>query len=142
MNANELRFPALGKTSQGMLVTIPTRNHLTTNTAAGLRGGYYRDFRVLDSTGQWFRVTKAKKADGVGPFGGYNLFLNQRIHVALDLAPEEKSSSVDEVRDLVMKEFREWDGWRSRADFADLRRRVQLAPTVGDLLGVLAEAAV
>jgi hypothetical protein len=130
----------LAQTHQGVLIVVPTAEHLTLNTASGLRGGYYRDLRLVDSRGKWFRVRSARKLHGVGPVWGYNLFLNQRIRVALELDDEHRQADVAEVRHIVLKEFSAWHGWKSRGDFQSLRRRVQAARTLPDILAILAEA--
>jgi hypothetical protein len=140
VGVEELVFPVLGLTSRGSLLVKPTVEHLTLNTAAGLKGGYYEGFRLVDSRGKWFRVRSARKLHGVGPFGGYNFFLNRRIRVGLELEDEGRQADVAELKELVLREFREWHGWSSRGDFAALRERVEVATTVTELLNILVKA--
>ncbi len=110
---------------------------LTRNTAVGLKQGFYDGLRIVDSRGKWFGVRSARKLHGIGRFGGFNIFLNQRIRVALDLEDENRTASVEEVRGIVLADFQAWDGWRSRGDFDLLVRRVQESKTVPELFGVL-----
>ena len=140
MDVDELDFPALGTLSSGTLIVLPTAAHLTLNTAVGLREGFYVGFRVVDSNGRWFRVRSATKIGGVGRFWGYNLFLNQRIRVLLDLEEEHKQASTNEVREMVLDEFDTWPGWESRGDYFDLRRDIESAKTIRELLARLSTA--
>ena len=138
MDADDLTYPVLGVPSGGGLHIAATPVYLTTNTARGLKHGYYDNMRIVDSRSRWFRVRSARKAHGVGRFGGYNIFFNQLIRVALEIEDEQREANVDEVRAIVLKDFETWDGWQSRGDFDVLSRRVTTAQTVPELLGILA----
>ena len=141
MHVDTLDFPALGQSSRGVLDVLPTAAHLTLNTAIGLKDGFYKDFRIVDSNGRWFRVRSARKVSGVGRFWGYDIFLNQRIRVQLDLEDERKQATVEEVRAMILNEFTSWNGWESREDFPNLRRDVESATTIRELLTCLASTA-
>jgi hypothetical protein len=64
--------------------TRESYDKLTTTTAAGLKNGYFRDLLLVDSGGRAIRLTDARKLRGIGPFFGYNIFMNQRIKVELE----------------------------------------------------------
>jgi hypothetical protein len=85
--------------------------------------------------------TTAAALRGVGPFWGYNLFLNQRVRVALDVVPTAKTYTVDEVRKLVMGDFEKWRGWSSRADFEELESSVSRASSSAEILRLVTSAA-
>ena len=140
MGADDLKYPALGKFPDGSLKVIPTSAYLTLNTAVGLREGYFTDLEIVDSRGKWIIVRAARKLHGEGRFGGYNLFLNQRIRVELDLHDEDRNSDVEQIRALILGDFESWLGWRSREDYTSLREAIISAPTITDLLGRLAAA--
>ena len=138
MDVDDLQFPVLGTFPNGSLEIAASPMNLTLNTSIGLRDGYYDGLRLVDARGKWFRVRGARKLHGVGRFGGYNLFLNQRIRVALDLEDEHRYAEVEEIRSIVLADFSAWDGWKSRGDFDVLVRRVQGARTVPEILNALA----
>lgn len=138
MDVNDLQFPVLGTFPNGSLEIAASPSNLTLNTSLGLKEGYYDGLRIVDARGRWFRVRAARKLHGVGRFGGYNVFLNQRIRVALDLEDEHREATIDEVKALVLRDFESWDGWKSRGDFDVLLRRVTDAHSVPELLNVLA----
>ncbi|MFA5262758.1 MAG: hypothetical protein WC378_02965 [Opitutaceae bacterium] len=133
MTPEPLNFPVLC-IHKATIFTVRTLDALTSTTAAALRGGLFTKLRVIDSIGVEYVVSSAKKLKGIGPFFGYNLFLNQRIRVALDLEPTGKVFSSDEVRALVLKDFRGWHGWESRDDFDQLKQGVASAASVGEIL--------
>jgi hypothetical protein len=45
-----------------------------------------------------------------------------------------KTLSVDEVRGLVLRDFRNWHGWQTRDDFEKLKTAVEKASTVGEVI--------
>lgn len=139
MDADDLTYPILGVFPNGALKIAVTPAYLTTYTARGLRRGYFNELRIVDSRSKWFRVRSARKLHGLGRFGGYDIFLNQWIRVGLDIEDTHREASLDEVKEIVLKDFDSWDGWRSRGDFDVLRRRVTGAHTIPGLLEILAK---
>jgi len=138
VGADDLTYPVLGVFRNGSLKIAATPAYLTTYTMRGLRRGHFDNLRIVDSRSNWFRVRSARRLHGVGRFGGYNLFFNQWIRVQLEIEDEHREATVEEVKDLVIKDFDAWDGWKSRGDFDVLVRRVRGARTVPELLSVLA----
>ena len=138
MGADDLAYPVLGVFPGGGLKIAATPVYLTTYTARGLRRGHFNDLRLVDSSPKWFRVRSARKVRGVGRWGGYNIFFNQWIRVALDIEDEHREAKLEEVKGIVVADFDAWDGWRARGDFDVLLRRVNAARTVPQLLEILA----
>lgn len=139
VTVDDLTYPILGVFPSGGLKIAATSVYLTTYTARGLKRGHFNDLRLVDSRSKWFRVRSARKLHGVGRFGGYNVFFNQWIRIELDIEDEHREARLDEVRNIVLKDFDTWHGWRSRGDVDVLLRRVQAARTTPELLGILAK---
>jgi len=137
---DDVAFPALGRLANGTLDILPTANNLTLNTANGLRGGFYTGYELVDSQGRWLRIRNARKLHGVGPFGGYSLFLSQKIRVQLEIEDERREATLEEIKNLVLAEFVSGSSWESRGDFDSLRARVRSAKSIAELLGRLAKA--
>lgn len=137
MNAEQLAAPILCIRNNTMF-TCRSIEDLTTTTSAALRGGLFDGLRVVDSNGVEAVVRSAQKLGGVGLFWGFNVFLNQRIRVALQLEATGKALTVDEVRRIVLRDFRAWHGWESREDFDELKRAVQNASSVAEILRLVA----
>ena len=135
MVADELRYPALSFLANGALTVVASSEQLTRNTRRGLKKGYYNGLRLVDMSGRWFGIRSARKLHGLS---GYSLLLNQWIRVDLDVEDIHQQANVEEVRQMVLKDFEAWDGWESRGDFDELVRGVREARTIPELLGTLA----
>jgi hypothetical protein len=138
MTAEQLAFPALA-IFKDTTVSYRTLESLTTTTAAALRGGFFNGLRIIDSNGVEAVVRSATKLGGVGLFWGFNVFLNQRIRVALILESPTETLTTDQVRQIVLRDFRNWHGWESREDFDQLKDAVKNASTVGEILQLVSE---
>ncbi len=133
MNAEQLAFPVLG-IFKDTTASYRTFDSLTVTTSAALRGGFFNGLRIIDSNGVEAVVRSATRLGGVGLFWGFNVFLNQRIRVALELESTGKTLITGQVRQIVLRDFRNWHGWESREDFDQLKDAVQKASSVGEIL--------
>jgi hypothetical protein len=139
MNLDNLAYPVLCF-SQGLARVKRSADALATCTKPALRkGGWYEDLLVVDSTGMALRVTGATKLHGVGPFWGYNIFLNQRIKVRPHVEGPPLQLSLEDVRRRVLDSFRRWHGWSSRGDFQDLVASVETARSIPQIIERLSE---
>lgn len=111
---------------------------LISTTRAGLRHGMFDRLLIVDRTGMSQLIRTARKVSAIGPMRGYNVFLNQNIRV--ELIPDGGSfqSSVDEVRDRVIRGFSAMDDrWIGRDDYYQMRRNVMHADTVDVIISAL-----
>lgn len=136
MTESEIAFPVLCR-HKGTLFTFGSRESLTKTTSAALRGGLFDGLRMIDSTGKEAIVESARKICGVGLFWGFNVFLNQRIRVALSMRDTGRTFSPDEVRAMVLRDFRTWHGWQSRGDFEVLKKAIERAESTSEILHLL-----
>ncbi len=127
------KFPCLC-IHKGTLFTVTSDDSLTTTTAAALRGGLFKKLKIIDSTGREFFVKTARKLHGVGPFWGFNIFLNQRIRVALEIESSGRTYTTEEVRQIVSRDFKGWHGWASREDFDQLKDSIARATSSAEIL--------
>lgn len=130
----ELEFPCLAIRGGG-ISTFPWKT--IASTALALRKGYFDGLTLVDCTGSEFAVISAAKQRGLGRFRGWNLFLNQRIAVRLEVEPTGKRYSVDELRQRVLKDFKRWDGWAARDRFGELTKMVERATSCAEILRAL-----
>jgi hypothetical protein len=134
-----INFPVLCF-SQGLAEVVHDLESLTTCNKRALRqGGYYSKLWLVDSTQHRFNVKSAKELHGIGPFWGYNIFLNQKIRVELVFEGEPHKVSLDEVREAVFKSFRTWHGWSSADDFDELQSKVKNAKSLTEVINALEE---
>lgn len=133
---DSVQFPCLC-IHKGTVFTVASHDALTSTSAAALRGGLFENLQIIDSTGAEFAVKSARKLHGLGAFWGYNVFLNQRIRVALEIVPTGKVNNADEVRKIVARDFATWHGWESRGDFAEIEKAVMNAGSSAEILQLL-----
>lgn len=130
----DLKFPCLAVGERGVF-TLSQKEIVS--TALALRNGKYSGLRLIDSSGIEAKVVAASKIRGIGPLRGWNLFLNQRIYVSLDVEATGKTCTADELRQFVLAEFRSWGGWKSREDFDGLKAAVLNATSCSEILRLL-----
>lgn len=138
VTVDAISFPILCF-SQGLTLVMDTLNELTTCNKTALNNGYFDSMSIVDSSSTEYKICGARKLRGVGPFGGYNLFLNQRIEVALQFGEQSVQVSLEEIKQKVLRSFKQWHGWSSRGDFSELTERVQNAGSYEELIQLLRE---
>lgn len=135
-----LQFPVLCF-SQNLVLVVSSQEELTTTNKAALRNGFFANLLLVGSNSVGAQVKGARKLHGIGPFGGFNLFLNQRIRVALEFAGPPFAVELDDVKQRVQASFRNWHGWFSRGDFEELQARLERAQSVAEIVSLLDEDA-
>lgn len=133
MAVRDLTFPVLCF-YKSTLFAASSSDTLTRTTSAALRGGLFNGLRVVDSTGTEYVVETVRKLHGIGPFWGFNIFLNRTVRIDITLVETGKQLGVDEVRRLVIRDFRKWHGWESRDDYEQLKASVQTAGSVSEIM--------
>ena len=138
MDVTALNFPVICF-ERGFVSIRRDWDKLTTTTTAGLRNGMYRDLLVVDSSGRSLRVKDARRVQGIGPFWGFNIFLNQRIRVELLTEGDLHQVTTDDVKSRVLKSFQEWKGWSSSDRFDELRERTSSARSIPEIIQILSD---
>lgn len=133
MTVNDLHFPIICFWRHLFRIE-KTAESFTTTTKAGLKNRMFENVLVIGSNGQAASVKSAKKLHSIGPFWGFNIFLNQRIKVELFFEGEPFVISVDDVRKRVLSSFRKWHGWQTRDDFDELKTAIEKASTVAEII--------
>lgn len=132
-------FPALVLSKDGTMSVARTAAQLETCTRVALRNGYYRGLNIVDSAGREFTVGEARKVGTVGPFLGFNIFLNQRIRVHLEFLATVGPIDLEEAKARVLRYFKKWHGWQSRGDLHLLEARVQQAGSIPEVIACLSQ---
>lgn len=134
MTLEDLRYPVLCF-SQNLADIVRSAHELTTCSKLALRkGGYYENLLVVDSAGVGLRIKGAEKLHGVGPFWGYNIFLNRRIKVRPHIDGAPMQVSLTEVKRYVLDSFQRWHGWSTRGDFEELKASVEAATSIPEII--------
>lgn len=110
---------------------------LTITTSYGLKHGKLEGLLLVDHEGTAVRVEGARKLRGVGPFGGYGIFLNQKIKVELVYEGDPFPMPLADFKERLSQSFEEWHGWSAGSDFEDLREAVERATTYEEIFAHL-----
>lgn len=137
MIANELTFPVVCF-HRHLLRIRNDWDALVITTTAGIKNGMFDNMLVVDSTGKAIRIKSAQKLHGVGFFWGFNPMGGRRIKVEFVYDGELFSMTVDEVRKLVLDSFKNRHGWQTRGDFNELKTAVERAPSVAEIIRLIA----
>jgi hypothetical protein len=129
-------FPILSLTKRAALVSR-NADELPTCGKGGLRNGWFNSLLLVDSNGQGWVVNGARKLHGVGPFWGYNIFLNQRIKVDLLISDGPFRASVEDVRNRVLKSLRNWHGGATDGGVEELKQAVEGAASISEIISFL-----
>ena len=136
MTTSELVYPVLCF-SQNLVRVKKSEQELTTCSKTALKqGGYYEKMVLVDSRGSALNVNGAKKLCGVGVFWGYNIFLNQRIRVELQIK-DSFHLQLDEIKRRVFDSFERWHGWKTRGDFSELKSSIAKSQSISDVIDCL-----
>jgi len=92
---------------------------------------------IVSRSGRVYPVGGARKVDTIGPFRGWNIFLNQRIRVERIAAGDPYVIGLEKLRGRVFESFRTWHGWQSAEDFEELESRVRDAAPVAGIIDAL-----
>lgn len=131
-----LEFPVLCF-NQGLLVAFETMDELTQANKRALKNGWFDGLLVIGSNLIAIRMRGARKLHGIGRMRGYNVFLEQRIRVALEPGQPPTEMVLADVKKLVRESFRQWHGWSSRGDFEELQSAVEQAQSADEIIHLL-----
>ena len=132
VKADLLRYPVL-EFAKGMVFPARRVEELEQCTKPALRSGFFNDLLLIDSSGKSWKIAGARKLRGVGPVFGFNVFLNQRIQVALTASGPEQIVGVEEVRRLVLSAIRGKQEWNSTEDSDELVAIVDRAQSISEI---------
>ncbi len=139
VKTDSLRYPVL-EFSKGMVFPARSVEDLEQCTKRALRNGFFKDLLLIDSGGKSLKITGAKKLRGVGPFFGFNVFLNQRIQVALTASGPEQIVGVEQVRRLVLGAIRGKQEWNSMEHSDELVAIVDRAQSISEIAAAVTAA--
>jgi hypothetical protein len=136
LDARSLAYP-VGVFGQGLVVRQDSAQQLTTATATGVKRGYFRNLEIVDATGAVYKIRRGEQVRGIGPFLGYNIFLNRTVEVRLFHDGDVGQMDVETLRSHVRKALRSWDGWAAGGDAEEREAALAGASNVSDLIALL-----
>jgi hypothetical protein len=139
LTETDLRFPVIYFCVPFLASVEHNFETLTTATKVGLKKGSFDNMLIVGSDGKAVKIRNARKLHGIGPFWGYNIFLNQKIKVELVKDGDIFDISIDDVRNRVLQSFKKWHGWAARGDFRELKREIERTQTISEIINLLKE---
>jgi hypothetical protein len=118
MKMDELAFPVVTFDRAGFVQAWLSIEPLSKCASwSALRRGWFKGMRVVDSTGDLYVVTDARRLAFVGalwaPFGGWLPFLNPLVKVDLTVA-KSGTMKLEQLKDEIVREVRRQPSyWRS-----------------------------
>jgi hypothetical protein len=137
MEAINLEFPVICR-CKNTIFTSNSLDALTETTTAAIRSGLFDGLKIIDSTGNEYTVENIRRLQGIGPLWGFNIFLNRKMRIEIELKNEVRLVDVNELRRIVFDDFREWHGWATRGDFYKLKKAIKDASTVSEIIRLVA----
>ncbi|GGG59620.1 hypothetical protein [Hymenobacter glacieicola] len=107
---NEIVFPVALFTNQSRPYIYKSEEDLTTANAKALKNNFFNDSFIVDSSNYKFLITSVEKIHGIGLFGGYNIFLNQKVRIKLNLIRDLKELSLNNFLSEVIKRKKHYHG--------------------------------
>ena len=135
MNLETLKFPVILIWPDKNCISVDRScDDLTICTKLALRNGVFDNLIIVDSTGCAVRIKGAQKIQGVGPFWGYNIFLNQTIKIKFIVEGEPFHMSAEEMKTYILECFqKDSDFWEEVMDFDELKESVKKAETIPEI---------
>lgn len=134
-----LKFPVL-RFGRGMVFPAIDQAQLTECTKTALQKGFFSGLILVDSDGKAWKIKTARKLHGIGPFLGFNVFLNQKIRVELIPEGEPFEMSAAELKARVLECFRGAQEWSARADLDRLVISLEQAQSPADIARIVSRA--
>jgi hypothetical protein len=97
-----VKFPVIALKSS-VIYFGREKDDIVTCTKTALNKGFYKGLKIIDSDGVLFTIKDAKKVETVGPLWGYNIFLNQKLRVELNLAAMYEKVSLEDFKIQILR---------------------------------------
>lgn len=137
---DKIIFPVLTFSRPNVIEFAKDIDRLTSCNRLGLKNGYYNNLSIVDSIGNSFVVAHAHKIGTIGPFWGFNIFLEQSLRVELEFEKGVEQLGLDDFKDKVLNVFeKDKYFWDSGGNLDELKRAVRSAKTHGELIEKLGD---
>lgn len=130
-----IEFPVIC-IKDGFIEISQNEDNLTITTKSALKNNYFINMLIVDSKNKRYKIKAVEKLHSVGPFWGYNIFLNQKIKIEILFEDYIQNISLEELKNLIFKAFRKWDGWESGGNLKEIMKEVQEANSFTEVYSV------
>ena len=117
-----LEFPIVAFSKNSFHIAR-NENEILICTKIALKNNFYKGMIIVDSTGTSYNIVNAKKIKGVGPFWGYNIFLNQKIKVELTYKDDCSNLNIELFKNKVLN-YIKIAKWDSADNYEDIKLKI------------------
>jgi hypothetical protein len=103
MTTSDLVYPLILIGTSGDIHVCIDEDWLTTMNRTTLKSGGYNGCVIVDSEGRWAKVEDTVFVSGKGSFWGYTIFMDRIIRVELLLSHKAVETSLDDVKQRVLR---------------------------------------
>lgn len=134
---NRLSFPVLAIKNQVVHV-YHDDDALSQCSRTALSNGWFKNLILIDAELRRFTVRHATKVGTVGALWGFDVFLNQRLRVSLQLVGLEEKLSLEQVKGMLQRAIDADPGhWESGGELNRIREQVDRADGYLELIDIL-----
>jgi hypothetical protein len=98
--------------------------------------GYYCNLKIVDADSMLYELESVAKLYRVKSIWD-SLSLNPRYRVRPILKNQPNKIQLSQIKEMIFLSFEEWEGWQSRGDFDELKRRVEMANGIEELFQIM-----
>ncbi len=129
-----LKYPILAFSSPNVLIAIGTEDELTKCSKPALLSGYYKNLKLIDSSGRCVIVEHGTKVSSIGPLWGFSLFHGQQLRVALKFKQGNCQVNLDDfkkkIKTLMKADEYSWD---SGGNFNEIINRIDASNSIKEI---------
>lgn len=132
---NNLNYPIIAFSSS-LIHIARNESEILICSKTALNNGFYKKMKIIDSSGIVYNIQNAIKVKGYGFFGGYNIFLNQKIEVELIFNEPQTKIDIDSFKTLLLKKINK-SFWDSGGNYKEIIKQVESLNDINKIIDYL-----
>lgn len=98
-----MKFPVILFSKKSRPYLYENIEQLKTTNSLAIKNNFFDNASLIDVEGKYFEIKSVRKIKALGFFWGYNIFLNRKIEVELDLVQNNSIYSVKSLWEFLSK---------------------------------------
>lgn len=137
MKQNNFNYPIIAFSASDVHLARNEDEILICSKTA-LNNGFYKNMKVIDSSGVLYSIKNATKVKGHGLFWGYNIFLNQKIQVELIINESQIETDIETLKKLILKGMKK-SFWDSGGNYKEIINKIHLSNSIHEIINYLSK---
>ena len=136
-SASDLAFPVLTVTASGDMEVVNDLEQLQTANALAIRQGFFDNQRIIETSGDTYRVTGIRDKRSKGILLGFR-FLKPRLYLVELNLEKEGNFSIEHVQKVALKGIRRFSHfWEGNLEISELENRIRATKSLQELFHLL-----